>query len=85
MSLVMESDALYWLNWANFVYGMHFFFFGGGGGGISLFMSHKAEHQGRWDDKGTEGESEMVTDLYKKGGSQKSSSRIQKQNIGGGW
>jgi len=31
MSLVMESDALYWLNWADFVYGMHFFFFLGGG------------------------------------------------------
>lgn len=60
MSLVMESDALYWLNWADFLYGMHFFW-GGDGGCISLFMSHRAEHQGRWDDKGTEGESVMVT------------------------
>lgn len=65
MSLVMESDALYWLNWAYFVYGMRFF-----GGCISLFMSHRAERQGRWDDKGTEGESVMVT-CTKKGGSQK--------------
>lgn len=32
-----------------------------GRGCISLFMSQRAEHQGRWDDKGTEGESVMVT------------------------
>lgn len=43
MSLVMESDALYWLNWAYFVYGMHFF-----GGCISLFMSHRASREMRW-------------------------------------
>lgn len=28
MSIVMERDALYWLNWADFVYGMHFFWAG---------------------------------------------------------
>lgn len=30
-------------------------------GCFSLFMSHRAQHQGRWDDKGTAGEGVMVT------------------------
>ncbi len=64
MSLIIESDPFYWLNWAYFVYGMQFL-------GIYFFKSHGALHQGRWDDKGTAGEGVMVT-CKKKGVSKNS-------------